>query len=50
MFPNVAQTTSQKEHDNVGDDEQEEPRLVQRQPQRMRRRPHCGTGSHYFDD
>ena len=47
---NVAPGTSQQEHHDTEDDEDEEPQLVRRRPQRMRRRPRCGTGSHYFDD
>ena len=48
--PNVAQSTSRQEHDDTGDEEEEEPQLVHRRPQRVRRRPRCGTGSHYFGD
>ena len=47
--PNVTQNTPQQEHGDDEDDEEEEPQLQLRRPQRIRRRPRCGTGSHYFD-
>ena len=56
--PQIAQQTSQPEQDHDHDDdddddeqdEEEQPQLVLRRPQRMRRRPRCGTGSHYFNE
>lgn len=52
--PTTIQNAPQEEHgddcDDDDDDEEEEPQLVLRRPQRIRRRPRCGTGSHYFDE
>ena len=52
--PATVQTRLQQQPDDDDDDdddgEEEEAQLALRRPQRQRRRPRCGTGSHYFDD
>ena len=48
--PTVTHSPLRQPPDDDDDNEEEEAQLALRRPQRVRRRPRCGTGSHYFDD
>ena len=48
--PTVTRSPLRQQPDDDDDAEEEEAQLALRRPQRVRRRPRCGTGSHYFDE